>query len=319
MGLRTKELSMLRHNPVLLTCAILGFGVIMASTAMILGCRPQPTLRNTGDVEVSDPGQIGPAVRNCTGRCEITLRPGKYGDLSLRGLNPPAGAVFIDLGGSTFTLGHIAQSSNLVIDGGTVGRGNQWGQCWVMDMDTNVSLSNASADHCAAAGFIITRSHTITLTAWRVTSSLCDGVTVSGTDGFVIQGGLYAGYFLAANSCHADGVQMWGMDGYPIRNGQIVGNRIFSSPIVVNEHGAMGVQGISMFNNRTDQEKITVTDNEITVNGTWCVAIMYTREVLAENNRCTNIIPRPWNGRYGWTGSTGRFGPNLLDGQVVND
>jgi hypothetical protein len=269
-------------------------------------------------VRVNAVEEIAPAVNACHGSCVIKLAPGNYGDLTLANLSPPPGAVSIDLTGSTFSLGYLPRDSNLRVDGGTVIVGNKWGQCWVVDGSSGLTLVNNSATRCGAAGFIITRSHDIALLGWTATVPVCDGVTVSGTDGFIVSGGNYSG-LTHGTGCHADGVQMWGMDGYPLKNGKVVNNNITSPPVLAVDGKSMGSQGITAFGNNApgggafEQDNITVSDNKIYVHGSWCVAIFRTTHVTAQNNECFNERPKPWNGRYGWDGSSGTIGPNYLD------
>jgi hypothetical protein len=308
------------HNPILTATAILGIAVIVAAIAMILHDRAFGRTRESTPsvVRVTSVEEIASAVKACHGACVIKLAPANYGDLALGDLAPPPGMVEIDLTGSTFTHAYFPRDSNLRFTGGEVVRGNQWGFCWVVDGSHGVAIVNATADHCATTGFVITRSTDIVLLGWTATAPACDGVTISGTTGFVVSGGSYSG-LTHGTSCHADGVQMWGMEGYPLKNGKVVNNTISSPPILAVDGRSMGAQGITAFANNApgggafEQDNITVNDNTIFVHGSWCVGIFNTTHLTAQNNQCSNIQPKPWNGRYGWSGSSGTIGPNWMD------
>lgn len=270
-------------------------------------------------VMVDKPEQVPAAVNGCKNNCLVRLKPGVYGPYDLRNMRPQPGKVTIDYTGSSFTLMRFAQSSNLTVVGGEVINGNQWGQCWMFDDVQGFVVMHVSALRCGSVGFGITRSRDIVLTDWASLDGMCDGVTVSGTDGFVVAGGLYHGYFPNPNGCHADGVQMWGMDGFPLTNGQVINNDLYSTGAINADGRSMGIQGITAFGNNAPgggafpQSNITVSNNRMYLNGSWCVAIFNTTNVTAKDNRCVDEVPRPWNSNYGWNGSTGAIGPNYLN------
>lgn len=270
-------------------------------------------------VFVQKPADLTAAIKACTNTCDIRLVPGVYGDSGLVNLNLQPGKVQVDLTGSTFTNFLTRAVQNLTILGGTVEGGNQWGQCWSMDGDVGVIFLHVAAHRCGAAGFIITRSRDVMLLDWTTTDMLCDGVTVSGTDGFVVAGGHYSGYLPNPNSCHADGIQMWGMDGFPLTNGLVTNNDIYSTGVLLNDGKSYGIQGITAFGNNAPggtaypQSNITVTNNRMYLNGSWCVAIFNTTNVTAKDNRCVDEVPRAWNSNFGWNGSSGAIGPNYLN------
>lgn len=296
--------------------AIFGTAVVFAAASFIVPARADPPVTL---VQISKPEELPAAVTSCKNNCLIRLQPGVYGTYDYRNLNPQPGKITIDFTNSSFVMMRFAQSSNLTIVGGEVVAGNQWGQCWVIDGDTGMVLTHNTALRCTAASFIITRSRDIMLLGWTSLDAFCDGVTVSGTDGYTVANGLYSGYYPNPNGCHADGIQMWGMDGFPLAHGLVMNNEIHSTGVLLVDGKSMGIQGITAFANNAPggagypQDSITVTGNRMYLNGSWCVAIFKTTNLTAKDNRCVNEVPRPWNSNYGWNGSTGAIGPNYLD------
>jgi hypothetical protein len=246
------------------------------------------------------------AIKACTAACTIALAPGNYGQLALRGLHPDQ-PVTVDLTGSTFTFGYVPASSNLILIGGTVTGGNQWGFCWVVDGSTNVEIRGATAQSCPTASFMLTRSKNVSLTDWKAVTPGCDGVQVTGTDGFTVSGGSYTGYVPNPNGCHADGVQMWSMPGYPLQNGTIINNTIISTaaPDPGNTR-SLGTQGIDNFGDKGPTSNITVTGNTLILHGNWCFSLVNISGLTFKNNRCKDARPEPWRSKSNTAGSTPR-------------
>jgi hypothetical protein len=292
--------------------AVVAAGTLASLLLVIQGAQAQ----SVELFSVSSPDAIAPTVKACAGPCYIRLTPGNWDKLDLRFLTPAPNMVEIDLTGSTFSFGYIVHSSNLTIIGGLVNGGNTYGQCWIIDFASGVTIRNAAATRCGSVGFGLTRSHNVKLLAWTVTAATCDGVDVSGTNGFVVFGGNFSGY-VGGTACHGDGVQMWAMDGYPLQNGQVLSNTLVSSPVLAADGKSSGIQGIVDFGGAYAQDHITVTGNKMYLNGAWCVAMFDTTNLVAQNNSCVNEHPQPWPSNYGWEGSTGTIGPNLLDNVAV--
>lgn len=258
------------------------------------------------------------AAKACTAACVITLTPGTYPSPPLSNLNLPPGQVTFDLTGSTFDFAVIGSSSGFTVVGGTVVKGNKWGFCWVIDHATGITLKNNVADQCPTAAFVLTRSKDITLTDWTVTAPGCDGVQVAGMNGFVVTRGNYSGYVPNPNGCHADGVQMWAMAGFPLVNGVVSDNTITSTSALTADGKSRGVQGIDDYGGTPDpKDNISVIDNTLSLYGSVCVGMVNVTHLTVRGNKCTNNQPQPWKSRYIWTNSSGKIGPNQLDGKVL--
>jgi hypothetical protein len=141
-------------------------------------------------------------------------------------------------------------------------------------------------------------------------------VQVSGTDGFTVTGGTYSGYVPGPKDCHADGVQMWAMAGRPLVTGVVSNNTILSSNALTSDGRTRGVQGITDFGGTPDpKDNISVTDNTLSLYGSACVAMINVTNLTATGNKCKNNHPQPWQSKYLWTNSSGKIGPNFLDGR----